>query len=52
MEVTTGGWGKRGPRFTLLLAVDDATGTVPHALFSWEEDTRGYFLLMEELVRR
>ena len=44
--------GEEGPRFALLLAVDDATGTVPHALFSWQEDTRSYFLLMEELVRR
>ena len=44
--------GEQGPRFTLLLAVDDATGTVPDALFSQEEDTRGYFLLMEGLVRR
>ena len=44
--------GEQGPRFVLLLAVDDATGTVPDALFSQEEDTRGYFLLMEGLIRR
>ena len=44
--------GEQGPRFALLLAVDDATGTVPDALFSQEEDTRGYFLLMEGLIRR
>ena len=31
--------GEQGPRFVLLLAVDDATGTVPDALFSQEEDT-------------
>ena len=43
--------GEQGPRFVLLLAVDDATGTVPDALFSQEEDTRGYFLLMEGLIR-
>ena len=43
--------GTRTP-FALLLAVDDATGTVPDALFSQEEDTRGYFLLMEGLIRR
>ena len=41
--------GEQGPRFVLLLAVDDASGTVPDALFSQEEDTRGYFLLMEGL---
>ncbi len=44
--------GEDGPRFALLLAVDDATGTVPHALFNWQEDTRSYFRLMEELIRR
>lgn len=43
---------ERGPRFALLLAVDDATSTVPHALFGQEEDTRGYFLLMEGLIQR
>ena len=44
--------GEQGPRFVLLLAVDDTTGTVPDALFSQEEDTRGYFLLMEGLIRQ
>ena len=43
---------ERGPRFALLLAVDDATSTVPHALFGQVEDTRGYFLLMEGLIQR
>ena len=43
---------ERGPRFALLLAVDDATGSVAHALFRPAEDARGYFLLMEEVVRR
>ena len=33
-------------------AVDDATGTVPDALFSQEEDTRGYFILMEGSIRQ
>ncbi len=32
----------RGPLLTLLLAVDDATGTAPYALFQDQEDTRGY----------
>ena len=41
----------RGPRFVLLLAVDDATGTVVNAVFRPEEDTRGYFLLMEGVIR-
>ena len=42
----------RGPRFVLLVAVDDATGTVANAVFQPEEDTRGYFLLMEGAIRR
>ena len=43
---------ERGPRFALLLAVDDATGAAVHALFRPVEDARGYFLLLEEIVRR
>ena len=31
----------RGPKFALLLAVDDATGTVANAVFRTDEDTRG-----------
>ena len=34
----------RGPAFTLLLAVDDATGAVANAVFRTGEDTRGYFM--------
>ena len=36
--------GVKCPRFTLLLTVDDATGTVTGALFSKEEDSRSYLL--------
>ena len=43
---------QRGPRFALLLAVDDATGAVVHALFRPAEDACGYFLLMEQVLRR
>jgi len=43
--------GKDGPQFTLLLAVDDATGTVVNALFCELENTRGYFLLLDGLIR-
>jgi transposase len=43
---------QRAPRFALLLAVDDATGAAVHALFHPVEDARGYFLLMEEVIRR
>lgn len=41
----------RSPWFTLLLAVDDATGTVPSALFCEQEDTDGYLLLLEGIIR-
>ena len=44
--------GKDGPQFTLLLAVDDATGTVVNALFCELENTRSYFLLLDGLIRR
>ena len=40
----------RGPRLTLLLAVDDATGTFPWALFRKEEDAVGYFLLVRGII--
>ena len=43
--------GKDGPQFTLLLAVDDATGTVVNALFCELENTHGYFLLLDGLIR-
>ena len=44
--------GEEQPRFALLLTVDDATGTVPTAMFCQEEDTPSYFLLMNRLIRR
>jgi len=43
---------ERGPWFTLLLAVDDATGTVPYALFWDREDTEGYFRLMTGAIKQ
>ncbi len=44
--------GEDGPWLTLLLAIDDATGTVPYALFREQEDTVGYFLLMKGIIER
>ena len=41
----------RGPRLVPLPPLDDATGEVANALFRPEEDTRGYFLLMEGIIR-
>ena len=43
---------ERGPKFDLLLAVDDANGTVAQAIFRPNEDTRGYLVLLEGLVRQ
>lgn len=42
----------RGPRMSLLLAVDDATSTVAHALFRDHEDTEGYFELLRGLIQQ
>jgi len=42
----------RGPWLTLLLAVDDATGTVPYALIQEQEDTRGYLSLLQGIIER
>jgi len=40
----------RGPWLTLLLAIDDATGTAPYALFREQEDTRGYMFLLQGII--
>ena len=42
----------RGAKLTLLIAVDDATGAVAQAVFRTTEDTRGYLVLLEGLVRQ
>ena len=44
--------GNRVPPFTLLIAVDDATGSVVDALFCEKEDAHSYFLLIQSLVQR
>jgi len=41
----------RGPYLTLVGAIDDATGTVPYALFREQEDAQGYFMLLSEVVK-
>lgn len=43
---------ERGPSFTLIGAIDDATGTVPYAFFQEHEDSRGYFLLLQGIVEK
>ena len=40
----------RGPWLTLLLAIDDATGRAPYALFQEQEDTRGYMSLLQGII--
>ncbi len=43
---------ERADKFVLLLAVDDATGTVAQAIFHPTEDTRGYLVMLEGLVQQ
>ncbi|MFC1924554.1 ISNCY family transposase [Chloroflexota bacterium] len=43
---------ERGPWLNLLLAVDDATGTVPYALFRDREDAEGYFRLLKGVIQQ
>jgi transposase len=40
----------RGPWMTLIGAIDDATGEFLYAVFREQEDTEGYFKLMEGIV--
>lgn len=42
----------RGPRLTLLAAIDDATGQVEAAVFRLQEDAQGDFLLLWQLLER
>ena len=42
----------RGPSLTLIGAADDATGTVPFALFRQQEDAHGYLLMLRHIIER
>lgn len=42
---------QRGPRLTLIAAIDDATGEVLAATFRDEEDAHGYFLVLHTLTQ-
>ena len=42
----------RGPKLTLLIPLDGATGTVVQAVFRTTGDTRGCLVLLEGLVRQ
>ena len=41
----------RGPRLTLLVAIDDASGEVPHGVFRQQEDDAGYLELVWGISR-
>ena len=40
----------RGPRLTLVGAIDDATSIVPAAQFRYQEDAHGYFLVLRQVL--
>jgi transposase len=40
----------RGPRLSLIAAIDDATGTVPAAVFREQEDAAGYLSVLYQVV--
>ena len=43
---------RRGPRLSLVGAIDDATGCVPWACFRVNEDAEGYFEVLRQTVQR
>jgi hypothetical protein len=43
-------WEERGPWLTLIAAIDDATGTIPAAVFRAQEDAAGYLTLVHQVV--
>ena len=45
-------WLSTCEELTLIGGVDDATGTVPYALFREQEDTHGYLLLLQGVLER
>src|SRR5919202_1629274 len=44
--------GPDGPYFTLVGGIDDATGTVPWAVFREQEDAQGYMEWLRQVVQR
>jgi transposase len=40
----------RGPKLSMIAAIDDATGKVAGALFREQEDAQGYFFLLRQVV--
>jgi len=44
--------GERGPRLTLVAAIDDATGIITGATFREQEDAAGYLTVLRDTIRR
>jgi hypothetical protein len=44
--------GDRGPRLTLVAAIDDATGVITGATFREQEDAAGYLIVLRDTIRR
>jgi transposase len=42
----------RGPRLTLVAAIDDATGVITGATFREQEDAAGYLAILRDTIRR
>ena len=42
----------RGPKLSLIAAIDDATGKVAGAVFREQEDAQGYFMLVKQIVTK
>jgi transposase len=43
---------ERGPRLTLVAAIDDATGVITGATFREQEDAAGYLTVLRQTIRR
>lgn len=44
--------GDRGPKLSLVGGIDDATGKIVGAVFRPQEDSMGYFLLLDQILHR
>lgn len=42
--------GESGPQWTLVVAIDDATGTLLHGVFSEQEDAQSYLTCLKQLL--
>ena len=42
---------ERAKPFSLLAAIDDATGKIVAAIFRQQEDTEGYFMITKQMIK-